>query len=467
MKKEIPPRTQYLLTKASSKLDSKWILLVFIMLLFGLQGCSSATKELKSESKIKSGKDITMYIATDIHYLSKELTDDGAAFNKFVSTGAGKQLGYIDEILNAFTSEFKNNKPDILIISGDLTNNGEKKSHDDIADKLVEIEKNGTSVYVIPGNHDILNPWARGFKEDKQYVTDTISDKDFSKIYREFGYEEAITRDKNTLSYLAMPSEDVWLLMLDTNQYKDNSIIGHPQTDGEITEETYKWIKECSALAKDKGAKMITVMHHNLLNHSEVIQDGYTVNGNKEAIEEFQKNNLDLVLSGHIHIQDISSYKKDADTMYDIATGALSVFPHQYGILEYSFEDTTFRYSTSKVDVESFSKEAGIIDKNINNFSDYSEEFFGKLAYDMAYKQLVTADTYSKDEIKSMSETMKILNLRYFAGIENLNSKDVVNSEGLKLWSSSSQGFFKEYIMSIFEDKDTDDNNLEIKIPSK
>lgn len=467
MKKEIPPRTQHSITKVSYSLGSKWILLVFIMLLFGLQGCSYATKELKSESKIKSGKDITFYITTDIHYLSKELTDHGAAFNKFASTGAGRQLGYIDEILSAFTSEVKNNKPDILIISGDLTNNGEKKSHDDIAAKLVEIEKDGTFVYVIPGNHDILNPWARGFKEDKQYVTDTISDKDFSKIYREFGYEEAITRDKNTLSYLAIPSEDVWLLMLDTNQYKNNSIIGHPQTDGEITEDTYEWIKECSALAEEKGAKMITVMHHNLLNHSEVIQDGYTVNGNKEAIEEFQKNNLDLVLSGHIHIQDISSYKKDADTMYDIATGALSVFPHQYGILEYSFADTTFRYSTSKVEVENFSKESGIIDKNINNFSYYSEEFFGKLAYDMAYKQLVIEDTYSKDEIKSMSETMKILNLRYFAGTENLNSKDLVNSEGLKLWSSSPKGFFKEYVMSIFDDKDTDDNNLKIKIPSK
>ena len=467
MKKEIPPLTQHLLTKASSKLDLKWVLLVFIMLLFGLLGCSYATKELKPESRIKAGKDITMYIATDIHFLSKELTDDGAAFNKFVSTGAGKQLGYIDEILNAFTSEVKRSKPDILIISGDLTNNGEKKSHNDIASKLVELEKTGTSVYVIPGNHDILNPWARGFKEDKQYVTDTISDKDFKKIYSEFGYEEAIAHDKNTLSYLAMPSEDVWLLMLDTNQYKYNSIIGHPQTDGEITEETYEWIKECSTLAKEKGAKLVTVMHHNILNHSEVIQEGYTVNGNKEAIEEFQKSNIDLVLSGHIHIQDISSYKKDEGTMYDIATGALSVFPHQYGILKYSFEDTTLRYSTSKVDVESFSEGAGILDKNINNFSNYSEEFFGKLAYDMAYKQLVIEDTYSKDEIKSMSETMKILNLRYFAGIENLNSKDVVNSEGLKLWSGSPQGFFKEYVMSILEDKDTDDNNLEIKIPRK
>ncbi len=445
----------------------RYRLFIFIMLIFILEGCSYATKGLKEEPKIKSGKDVTFYITTDTHYLSKDLTDNGAAFNKFVLTGAGKQIGYMDEILNAFTKEVKNKKPDILIISGDLTSNGEKKSHEDIAKKLKDIEKDGTSVYVIPGNHDILNPWARGFKGDKQYVTDSISAKDFSEIYSEFGYKEAISRDKNTLSYLAMPSEDVWLLMLDTNQYKNNSSIGFPETDGQITEETYEWIKKCSTLAKEKGAKIITVMHHSLLNHSDVIQTGYTLNDNKKAIDVFQSNKLDLVLSGHIHIQDISSYKKDTDPMYDIATGSLAVYPHQYGILKYSIKYTTFRYSTSKVDVEGFSKGAGIIDKNINNFSEYSKRFFGDLAYDMAYKQLIKEGTYSKDEIKSMSETMRTLNLRYFAGTEDLNSKDVINSEGFKLWSESSQGFFKKYILSILKDKDTDDNNLKIQIPSR
>ena len=75
-------------------------------------------------------------------------------------------------------------------------------------------------------------------------------------------------------------------------------------------------------------------MHHNLLNHSDVIQEGFTVNDNKEVIDVFQNSKLDLVLSGHIHIQDIASYKKDTDTMYDIATGSLAVNPHQYGVLE-------------------------------------------------------------------------------------------------------------------------------------
>ena len=64
----------------------------------------------------------------------------------------------MDEILGAFTYEVKNKKPDVLIISGDLTSNGEKKSHVDLAEKLKEIEKAGTAIYVVRGNHDVLNP---------------------------------------------------------------------------------------------------------------------------------------------------------------------------------------------------------------------------------------------------------------------------------------------------------------------
>lgn len=445
------------------KIKKTFALLLMTIFIFNIGGCTTFKKALKP-NKIAVDSDITFYIATDLHYLSKDLTDGGEAFKKFVSSGAGKQLDYIDETVSALAYDIKKKKPDILIISGDLTSNGEEKSHKALAKKLVEIEKSGTSVYVIPGNHDILNPWARGFKGDKQYVTDNISAKEFSSVYKDFGYGEAISKDKSTLSYLAAPSEKVWLLMLDTNQYKNNLRNNAPQTDGQITKDTMDWIKKCSALAKEKGARIITVMHHSLLNHSEVIQEGYTINNNQEVINGFEENGLDLILSGHIHIQDISSYKKGNSTIYDIATGSLAVNPHQYGILKYFFKNNEFDYSTSKVDVEGWSRVNGAADKNLNTFTNYSEEFFGSIAFDIAYKQLAMEENYAEDEIKQMSEVMKILNIRYFAGTENLNSKDIMSSEGFKLWLNSKEGFQKRYIMSILEDKDTEDNSLHIKL---
>jgi 3',5'-cyclic AMP phosphodiesterase CpdA len=399
-----------------------------------------------------------------LHYLSKSLTDNGEAFDKFVASWDGKQLRYIDEIMETFAYNIEKTKPNVLIISGDLTINGEKQSHLDLAQKLKAIENSGTSIYVVPGNHDILNPYARGFKDSKQYVTDYINAEDFSKIYADFGYNEAVSRDKASLSYLAAPSEEVWLLMLDTNKYKDNIKLKAPQLEGELSEETLNWVKKCGDLAKQKGASIVSVMHHNILDHSEVIREGFTLDNNEEALKVFEENNINLVLSGHIHIQDICADNSSAPELYDIASNSLPIYPHQYGILNYSSQNKSLDYNTRKLDVEAWSKEKGIVDQNLNNFNKYSEDYFGKFAYDMAAKQFSGDSRYSEREIKLMSETMRLLNLRYFAGTENLNSKDVLVSEGFKLWSDSKESFLKRYAMNIFSDKNTEDNSLHIKL---
>lgn len=179
----------------------KFSALIFLMsiLTFAVTGCSLNV----AANKIKSGQDITFFVTSDTHYLAKGLTDGGQAFQQFVNTGDGKETNYMDPLMSAFTRDIKNKKPDVLIISGDLTLDGEKQSHLELAQRLEEIKKSGTLVYVIPGNHDILNPYARGFKGNSQYVVDSISPSDFSKIYGDFGYNDAISRDKDSLSYLA------------------------------------------------------------------------------------------------------------------------------------------------------------------------------------------------------------------------------------------------------------------------
>ncbi|MCY6372228.1 metallophosphoesterase [Clostridium ganghwense] len=436
----------------------------FIILI--LTGCTNNT-QMTISPKFKSGEKITFFVTNDIHYLAEGLRDEGEAFQKFFIDGDGKQLNYIDEILEAFINDIEQKKPEILIISGDLTNNGEKQSHIELAEKLNKIEEMGISVYVIPGNHDILNPWALGFKDNKRYFVDTITDKDFSKIYNNFGYNEAISKDKHTLSYLAAPSEDTWLLMLDTNKYSDNQKYGQPQTDGMIKDETFEWIQECSELAKENDAKIITVMHHNLLDHSKIIRAGFTINNNKEVLEKFSDLGLNLALSGHVHIQDISSYEKISksnvsEKFFDIATSSLSVYPQQYGILDYSPELNSYNYSTAFVDVEGWSKEKGILDKNLNEFKKYSYTFFADKGYDMAYKFLKEDKNYDDRQKNLMAETFKKVNVKYFEGTDN-NTQEIINSEGFKLWEEAKPSFIKSYIMSIYSDEDIDDNNFLIK----
>ena len=73
---------------------------------------------------------------SDIHYFAKELTDNGPRFQEMVEYGDGKIVTYIDAITDAFLDEVMEYCPDALILSGDLTLEGEKKSHQELAKKL-------------------------------------------------------------------------------------------------------------------------------------------------------------------------------------------------------------------------------------------------------------------------------------------------------------------------------------------
>lgn len=435
--------------------------LLSILLTFTLIFTASCRLNVETVNPIKSGEDITLFLATDIHYLSKSLTDNGEGFKKYVSQIDSKQLNYVDDIVNAFSSEVIKKRPDVLILSGDITYNGEKASHEDMAKKLRKIEEAGTSVFVIPGNHDIANPWARKFVGEKQVRVPSVSPKKFSKIYNDFGYSEAISRDEHTLSYLAAPSEDLWLLMIDTSQYESNFSLGHPRLDGCINQETFKWIKSCFDLAKQKNAKIIPVMHHNLLLHSDMLKRGYTLNNSTEVLKMFKEYDINLVLSGHIHVQDIKSYRESDYTVYDAVTSSLCVFPNHYGVIRYSAADG-FDYSTSKTDVEDWAKKSGIKDENLRNFNDYAVSYIQNKAVNLANRHFIKTISYTEEQKMAMTDVIKKLNLRYFDGTAFKIKEEVINSKGYMLWKHLEPSFLRDYLDHIKRCDETDNNKLHI-----
>ncbi|MBC2343929.1 metallophosphoesterase [Listeria welshimeri] len=424
--------------------------LKFVILLLissSLFGCSSASdKTEKITAPIEKDQDLSIIETTDVHYFAPSLTDNGAAFKQYVAAGDGKQLAYSDEITDAFLEDVEAKKTDVLIISGDLTNNGEKTSHEELAKKLAQVEKAGTQVFVVPGNHDINNPWARKFEKDKQLPTDTITPTDFSKIYGDFGYKDAISSDDFSLSYLAAPSSKVWLLMLDTAIYKTNMQQGTPTTEGGLTTGTLDWVKECSTLAEKNGAKLIPVMHHNLTNHSDVIQRGFTINYNQQVIDTLTAGNMEFSLSGHIHTQNIRTAKStDGKEITDIVTNALSVYPHKYGNITYSAKNKNFTYQSQKLDIESWAKEHGKTAKNLLNFDKFDYDTFYNSGYDKAIMDLMTSDaykTYSQSDKEKMADTMGLNNMYFFAGTAP------PKSAGMALWDSAPNSFLKDYVLS-------------------
>ena len=81
-------------------------------------------------------------------------------------------------------------KPDLFLISGDLTKDGEWVSHQYVVQKLQELKAAGIKALVVPGNHDMGTSNALIFNGEEAYEADTINTRQFAELYKDFGYGE-------------------------------------------------------------------------------------------------------------------------------------------------------------------------------------------------------------------------------------------------------------------------------------
>ena len=255
-------------------------------------------------------------VATDMHYFAEKLAGNRCdSFVGMARGGDGRVLEYGWEVMDAFLDDMKEEDPDLLILSGDLTLDGEKASHEELAELLEGLSEAGIEVAVIPGNHDINNPDARRYTADGTEKVESITADEFRDIYADFGYVAADSRDPASLSYLYKIDSANWVLMLDSCQYEPKNEVG-----GMIRRETYEWMEPILEEAEREGARVISVSHHNLLDESGVSRSFYdncTIEHNEELVRMLSDHGVRLHLSGHLHIQ---HYKEDEDTgIYEIA----------------------------------------------------------------------------------------------------------------------------------------------------
>jgi 3',5'-cyclic AMP phosphodiesterase CpdA len=440
-----------------------YTLLLFYFILLLTFGCVRAFRYTMGCANIAADQSFSIFITSDIHHFSKELYDNGKSFQEFLMSGDGKLLQYSGELIDALIRDIERDRPDFLIVTGDLTCNGEKKSHQELVKKFEAIEAAGTCVLVVPGNHDVQNPWASQYIGDTATTVETVTLEEYLSLYDSFGYSEAIAKDENSLSYMAIPAEDTWLLMLDTADYGRNMSKKYPEMHGSLSVKTLKWIEQCAALADESNARLIAVMHHSLLHHSDILNDKYTLENCDELLNIFKNHGIEIVMTGHVHVQDIKTCEYDGKTIYDIATSSLSVFPHQYGRLRYT-PNVGFEYSTSMVDIGKWSRQQGLSDEYLCNFEEYSAEFFSTQCGRMHKNCLARQEGLSEEEMRLALEAVDKMNMLYFAGYRNEAMNGIVGTEGFKILERISPCFTKEYAMSMLNDEFADNNKLFIPV---
>ena len=78
----------------------------------------------------------------------------GDYFDEPASGGDGKAVRYSAEITRALLEQAAKERPDVLILSGDLTLNGAEKSHRELVEQLHALQNSGVQVLAMAGNHD-------------------------------------------------------------------------------------------------------------------------------------------------------------------------------------------------------------------------------------------------------------------------------------------------------------------------
>ncbi len=317
-------------------------------------------------------------VLSDTHYISTEmLLGEGCEAHLLrhkVNKAVLKELAAQTEI-------------DTVLITGDLTDDGDEPSHREFAEMLRGLKAAGKKVYVLTATHDFhfcrawvmkhgwpvkyrSAPWNRPWfdKEKcdyKRLVTDEFSHlsaqecvpplvkvctaDDVWEIYREFGRDQAFSVYETGYSYAVKLEEKLWCLMLNNN-YRD--VDATEDMSAAYSPDCYRWIKSVMDRAKEQGAFVFACTHHPLVPPV----PAYKIGGGSRNMRGpvpcrmLADLGITLVFSGHTHFADIAfGSGSNGETLCDVTTPALSFLPPAYRIAEILPEEHRLHLTTVPV----------------------------------------------------------------------------------------------------------------------
>ena len=307
-------------------MKSRLLFIAFMLVssLFALESAARGTQE-------------RIVIISDPHLLSPELVTPGAAIDR-ADAGDTKLMANSDDLMAAITDSIIALKPACVFITGDLTNNGERLSHERMVQYLDRMAEQGIQPLVIPGNHDCNNPYAKRYDGDQTLPAETVTRDEFAQLYRNYGYGDDFQRDPSSLSYCCEPIKGVVVIGIDSNMDELNTLTSRgDSTDtyhngGRIKPETLQWVIDAASKARKKGKSVIALMHHHLVPHfdqEDKLLANYIIKDHKRIAQELMQAGVHTVFTGHLHVTDAATVHNGGrtDSSVDVGTGSAICYP--------------------------------------------------------------------------------------------------------------------------------------------
>lgn len=329
----------------------KWTRRFMAVVLVLVMACSLVIPSFAAQ---EDGWDSTLKIAvmSDSHYLSPTMIRAGEDYTNDLNSDR-KMLSESSAIIDKMLETVEQDAPDVLLISGDLTKDGELECHEGMAEKLKALQKKlpGLKIYVVPGNHDIRNSNGKNFNtaDGKAVAATRTHPEDFKRVYDFIYSDETVIatftppegKEAGGLSYVARPAEGYTVIAMDTCRYSaDNTESGKDEheTSGAISAELEQWVIEQAAAAKARGDVVIGLEHHGLVEHfsmESTLMPMYLVKNYDRIATEYADAGMNVVFTGHMHASDISALTtENGNTLYDIETGSALTYPSPMRFVE-------------------------------------------------------------------------------------------------------------------------------------
>jgi 3',5'-cyclic AMP phosphodiesterase CpdA len=436
---------------------------VFCLLLMIFIGASCAKDQLFNSpdqfpDKLNSANVISpkikIAVVSDIHYLDPTLMPDDIS-NPYFQTKMSfdrKLIELSDPILRKVISELITEKPDILLITGDLSCEGELVSHETVKGFLQQLEDEGIKIYVVPGNNDINNPVAVTYKTLPPTQVPNINSDDFASLYGNFGYNEALYRDEeNSLSYICQPCSGLWILGIEANEFTETGVTINPAT--------MVWIQEKMAEANNNNITVLAMLHYGIIEHYSGQNTPEPLIENSEVIATALLNaGIRLIFTGHYHANDIVEFTNNGKTLTDIQTGSLVTPLSPYRIM--TLDDNFIKIETKRIsDVDTELPEG-------MDFLTYSDVTITNRLNNLFYYFLrgKIFKINNKADAKILAPFVTNAYKAYLAGDEKLSPAERNNINSINTLTSIPYPLVVDLLNSLWTDLPPKDNKAHIKL---
>lgn len=216
-------------------------------------------------------------------------------------------------------------------------------------------------------------------------------------------------------------------------------------TAGAIKPETMEFIRKQAKDAKEKGVRMIAMMHHGLVEHwnmQEKLMGEYLIEDWSAYANEFAGLGIQLVFTGHFHAQDIVKHESESGFVYDIETGSTVTYPCPYRIVN---------LNAKQAKIESKNIQSINYDLGGQNFPQYAQSYveegiggiitsilplpdnIAALIKPLASNAIIAH--YKGDEQISDEELSKIKSFAFAANLIAPGMGDFLKDAALGLWT--------------------------------